>query len=105
MKLKYYQDRKGDWRWTLYARNGNVVGASSEGYKTRAKAVANFAAVTTKGPSAAVEFVEKAKKTPAKKAVKKTARVNPMTKHATPAKKRAAKKTAAAPVDDGFGDA
>ena len=34
MKLKYYQDRKGDWRWTLYARNGNVVGASSEGYKT-----------------------------------------------------------------------
>ena len=41
MKLKYYQDRKNEWRWTLYARNGNVVGASSEGYKTKAKAVAN----------------------------------------------------------------
>lgn len=105
MKLKYYQDRKGDWRWTLYARNGNVVGASSEGYKTRAKAVANFAAVTTKGPSATVEVVEKAKKTPAKKAAKKAARVNPMAKHATPAKKRAAKKAVAAPpADDGFGD-
>ncbi len=91
MKLKYYQDRKGGWRWTLYARNGNVVGASSEGYKTRAKAVANFAAVTTKGPTAKVEVVEKAKKAPAKKAVKKVA------------KKRAAKKAAAVPVaDDGF---
>lgn len=97
MKLKYYQDRKGDWRWTLYARNGNVVGASSEGYKTRAKAVANFAAVTTKGPSATVEVVEKAKKTPAKKAAKKVVK--------KAAKKRASKKTAAAPVDDGFGDA
>lgn len=98
MKLKYYQDRKGDWRWTLYARNGNVVGASSEGYKTRAKAVANFAAVTTKGPSAAVEFVEKAKKTPAKKAAKKAVK--------KAVKKRAAKKAVAAPpADDGFGDA
>ena len=86
MKLKYYQDRKGDWRWTLLARNGNVIGASSEGYKTSAKAVANFTAVTTKGPAAKVEVVEKAKKTPAKKAVKKVA-----------------KKAAPAPaVDDGF---
>lgn len=97
MKLKYYQDRKGDWRWTLYARNGNVVGASSEGYKTRAKAVANFAAVTTKGPSATVEVVEKAKKTPAKKAVKKA--VKKVVKKA--AKKKA---VAAPPADDGFGD-
>ncbi len=98
MKLKYYQDRKKDWRWTLYAHNGNVVGASSEGYKTKAKAVANFASITTKGPSAKVEFVEAAvKKAPAKKA-----RVNPLAKHATPAKKRAKK---AAPLDDGFGDA
>ena len=101
MKLKYYQDRKSEWRWTLYARNGNVVGASSEGYKTKAKAVANFAAVTTKGPTATVEFVEKAaKKAPAKKAAK---RVNPLAKHATPAKRK--KAVAAAPADDGFGDA
>lgn len=92
MKLKYYQDRKNEWRWTLYARNGNVVGASSEGYKTKAKAAANFAAVTTKGPTAKVEVVEKAvKKAPAKKVAKKTT-----------AKKRAKK---AAPADDGFGDA
>ena len=105
MKLKYYQDRKSEWRWTLYARNGNVVGASSEGYKTKAKAVANFAAVTTKGPTATVEFVEKtAKKTPAKKVAKKAAkRVNPLAKHATPAKRK--KAVAAAPADDGFGDA
>ena len=115
MKLKYYQDRKGDWRWTLYARNGNVVGASSEGYKTRAKAVANFAAVTTKGPSATVEVVEKAKKAPAKQApakkvpAKKAPAKRAATKEApakkvpaqkapakqTPAKKAPAKKAAA----------
>lgn len=95
MKLKYHQDRKGDWRWTLYARNGNVIGASSEGYKTKAKAVANFAAVTTKGPTAKVEVVEKAvKKAVTKKAAKKAV-----------AKKRAKKAVAAAPADDGFGDA
>lgn len=96
MKLKYYQDRKNEWHWTLYARNGNVVGASSEGYKTKAKAAANFAAVTTKGPTAKVEVVEKAvKKAPAKKVAKKVAKK-------TTAKKRAKK---AAPADDGFGDA
>lgn len=98
MKLKYYQDRKGDWRWTLYARNGNVLGASTEGYKTRAKAVANFTAVTTKGPAAKVEVVEKAaNKVAAKKAAKKVA-----TKKT--AKKRV-KRAAVTPTDDGFGDA
>ncbi len=62
MKLKYYQDRKGGWRWTLYARNGLVVGASTESYATKARAIANFHTVSVKSANAKVEVVEKPKK-------------------------------------------
>ena len=34
-KVEYYQDKKGEWRWRRKAVNGQVVGASSEGYKVR----------------------------------------------------------------------
>lgn len=96
MNLKYYKDRRGNWRWTLTSR-GNVIGASTEGYATKAKAIANFERIVTKGASAKVEVVEPV----AKKAAKKVARANPMAKYATPAKKRAAKSVPAA-SDDGF---
>ena len=36
-----YQDKKGEWRWTCVASNGRTVGASSEGYSSRAACVAN----------------------------------------------------------------
>lgn len=37
-----YQDKSGDWRWTRKSKqNGNIVGASTEGYKNRAECVAN----------------------------------------------------------------
>ena len=38
---KFYQDAKGEWRWTRTAANGKVVGASTEGYKNRSDCVAN----------------------------------------------------------------
>ena len=78
MNRKYYKDRRGNWRWTLTSR-GNVIGASTEGYATKAKAIANFERIVTKGASAKVEVVEPvvkkapAKKAPAKKAVRKKA--------------------------------
>lgn len=34
------------WRWRLLARNGRIIGASSEAYRTRAGAMANFERVT-----------------------------------------------------------
>jgi uncharacterized protein YegP (UPF0339 family) len=34
-KVEYYQDKKGEWRWRRKASNGQVVGASSEGYKDK----------------------------------------------------------------------
>lgn len=40
-KWDIYQDAKSEWRWKRTAPNGNVVGASTEGYKNRADCVAN----------------------------------------------------------------
>ena len=37
----FYKDNKGEWRWTRKARNGRIVGSSSEGYKNRADCVQN----------------------------------------------------------------
>lgn len=102
MNLKYYKDRRGNWRWTLTSR-GNVIGASTEGYATKAKAVANFERIVTKGASAKVEVVEPVAKKAAKKAAKKV--VRKAAKKAV--RKKAVRKKAApaslpAPSHDGF---
>lgn len=31
-----YVDARGEWRWTYYASNGEEIGVSSEGYRSRA---------------------------------------------------------------------
>ena len=31
-KIEVYQDKKGEYRWTRYAANHEIVGQSSEGY-------------------------------------------------------------------------
>ena len=36
-----YKDGKGEYRWRRTASNGQIVGASHEGYKKRADCVAN----------------------------------------------------------------
>ena len=40
-KLELYKDKKGEWRWRKIASNGEIVGASSEGYKNKADCEAN----------------------------------------------------------------
>lgn len=37
-RLRFYKDRKGEWRWTLVAGNGKKLANSGEGYKRRAYA-------------------------------------------------------------------
>jgi uncharacterized protein YegP (UPF0339 family) len=37
-----YQDKKGEWRWRRKASNGQIVGASCEGYVSRADCEANM---------------------------------------------------------------
>jgi len=38
MRFKVYKDRKGEWRWTLYAANGRKIADSAEGYKRSSQA-------------------------------------------------------------------
>jgi uncharacterized protein YegP (UPF0339 family) len=33
MYYEKYQDNRGEWRWTFYASNNEVIAVSSEGYK------------------------------------------------------------------------
>ena len=40
-KWEFYQDARKEWRWRRIASNGRIVGASSEGYSTRAACVQN----------------------------------------------------------------
>ena len=40
-KWEFYKDASGDWRWRRTAPNGEIVGASTEGYKNKADAIAN----------------------------------------------------------------
>ena len=34
-QLEFYQDAREEWRWRRTASNGEIIGASSEGYKNR----------------------------------------------------------------------
>ena len=40
-KWEIYQDTRGEWRWRCLASNGKLVGASSQGYKSKEDCVAN----------------------------------------------------------------
>jgi uncharacterized protein YegP (UPF0339 family) len=35
MKIEYYMDAQGEWRWTLKARNGNIIADGAEGYSSK----------------------------------------------------------------------
>ncbi|MBE7204069.1 MAG: DUF1508 domain-containing protein [Parafilimonas terrae] len=35
MRFELYRDAKGEWRWRLRARNGEVIADSGEGYGRR----------------------------------------------------------------------
>lgn len=74
-KAEIYQDRKNQWRWRLYAKNGRIVADSGEGYnsktvaKNRLALVMNLLSlVLTNGK---VEVTEKPKKVARKKAAAK----------------------------------
>lgn len=38
---EFYKDSNGKWRWRRTAKNGNIVGASSQGYVNRSDCVDN----------------------------------------------------------------
>ncbi|RMF41503.1 MAG: DUF1508 domain-containing protein [Alphaproteobacteria bacterium] len=41
-KFEVYKDKRGEWRWRRIATNGKIVGAASEGYKSKADCEANM---------------------------------------------------------------
>lgn len=40
--VSFYKDKSGQWRWERVASNGKIVGASTEAFKKRSAAVANY---------------------------------------------------------------
>lgn len=40
--VRFYKDAAGDWRWRRTADNGEIIGASTEGYVQLSHAVDNF---------------------------------------------------------------
>lgn len=42
MKPEYYKDSKGEWRWQLRARNGEIIAASTEGFTRKWSAKRNY---------------------------------------------------------------
>lgn len=46
LTITIYRDAAGEWRWSLKARNGRIVGASTESYRGRGGALRNLERVT-----------------------------------------------------------
>lgn len=44
--VEIYKDKKGEWRWRITASNGDIVGASTEGYKTKTACEKNLFLIT-----------------------------------------------------------
>ena len=57
-KFKLWIDKKGEWRWNLVARNGQVI-AVSEGYSSKAAAKGGIRSVRVNAPFARVVEEEK----------------------------------------------
>lgn len=53
-KFEMYQDKAGEFRFRLKAKNGEVI-ATSEGYKTKASCENGIASVKKNAPEAAIE--------------------------------------------------
>jgi len=54
-KFQLYKDRKGEYRWRLRARNGEIIADSNEGYSSKASCKHGIDLVREQAASAAVE--------------------------------------------------
>jgi uncharacterized protein len=54
-KFQIYKDRKGEYRWRLRARNGEIIADSNEGYSSKATCKHGIDLVKEQAASAAVE--------------------------------------------------
>lgn len=58
MGFEYYQDKRGQWRWRLRARNGKIV-ASGEGFASIRNVLRSIDAVLYAADDATTKRVEK----------------------------------------------
>jgi uncharacterized protein YegP (UPF0339 family) len=54
-KFQLYEDRKGEYRWHLRARNGEIIADSNEGYSSKASCKHGIDLVKEQAASAVVE--------------------------------------------------
>jgi uncharacterized protein len=54
-KFQLYKDRKGEYRWHLRARNGEIIADSNEGYSSKASCKHGIDLVKEQTASATVE--------------------------------------------------
>jgi len=54
-KFQIYQDRKGEYRWRLRARNGEILADSNESYSRKASCKHGIELVKQQAASATVE--------------------------------------------------
>jgi uncharacterized protein YegP (UPF0339 family) len=54
-KFQLYKDRKGEYRWRLRARNGEIIADSNEGYSSKASCQHGIDLVKEQAASATVE--------------------------------------------------
>jgi uncharacterized protein YegP (UPF0339 family) len=54
-KFQIYEDRKGEYRWRLRARNGEIIADSNEGYSRKANCKHGIDLVKEQAASAVVE--------------------------------------------------
>ncbi len=54
-KFQIYQDRKGEYRWRLRARNGEIIADSNEGYSRKASCKQGIDLVKQQAASATLE--------------------------------------------------
>jgi uncharacterized protein len=54
-KFQLYKDRKGEYRWHLRARNGEIIADSNEGYSRKASCKHGIDLVKEQAASAVVE--------------------------------------------------
>ncbi len=54
-KFQLFKDRKGEYRWRLRARNGEIIADSNEGYSTKASCKHGIELVKQQAANAEVE--------------------------------------------------
>jgi uncharacterized protein len=54
-KFQLYEDRKGEYRWRLRARNGEIIADSNEGYSSKASCKHGIDLVKQQAANAEVE--------------------------------------------------